>query len=221
VRERIREACGQAGRQPQDIRLVAVSKTKPAEEIASFADLGVQDFGENYAQEALPKIAELRGRPIRWHFIGSLQTNKAKLIPGNFTLFHALDSDSLARKLDGTARKADLTQAVLVEVNIEREATKSGITAAELPRFLESLIGLPNLEVQGLMCIPKADADRDPRRPFAQLRELLLEVNRLGAYRAPLRELSMGMSADYPAAILEGATIVRVGTALFGERKRP
>ncbi len=215
VREKIREACQLAGRAEKDVLLIGVSKTKSAEEVAVLAALGVRDFGENYVQEALGKVNAMP--ELRWHFIGSLQSNKAKFLPGNFTLFHALDSFTLAQKLDKAAAAKGLVLPALVEVNVDAEGSKAGVADAQLARLLEQLTTLPHLEIRGLMCIPAPTNEK--RRPFASLRGLLEAVNREGAYRLPLRELSMGMSHDYPEAILEGATMIRVGTALFGERK--
>ncbi|MGZ3672634.1 MAG: YggS family pyridoxal phosphate-dependent enzyme [Bdellovibrionota bacterium] len=206
VRERIRKACAQSGRTEESVTLIAVSKTKPWEDIAAFAKLGVKDFGENYVQEALAKQEKLPG--LRWHLIGTLQSNKAKFIPGHFTLFHALDSLSLAQKLDRAAATAEVVQDCLVEVNVDLETTKGGISEGLLSQTLDELRELKNLSIKGLMCIP---APGTGRRPFAKLRELR-DTHGLGL-------LSMGMSADFEDAILEGATHVRVGTTLFGERK--
>jgi len=221
IRAEVAEACGAAGRAPESVRLMGVSKTKPWEDVRAFANLGLADFGENYVQEALPKVATSReaGFKLRWHFIGSLQSNKAKLVAGEFLLFHALDSLSLAKKLGNAAAAKGAEQACLLEVNVDGEGTKGGVAAAELKAFLESLNGIAGLRVTGLMCIPAPPLPgRSAREPFAKLRELKDSVNAAGAYRLPLEELSMGMSADFKEAILEGSTYVRVGTALFGAR---
>lgn len=217
---RLLAACSQAGRPRDSVTLVAVGKTKPWENIEAFARLGVRDFGENYVQEAQVKQqravqAGLAG--IRWHLIGTLQSNKAKQVAGKFHLFHALGSLSLAEKLDKAAAAAHLVQDCLLEVNVDSEASKGGVAAGELPGLLEALSALPHLRVRGLMCIP---APGSTRAPFARLRELREELNASGTYREKLTELSMGMSADFEAAILEGATIVRVGSTLFGEREK-
>jgi pyridoxal phosphate enzyme (YggS family) len=219
VRDRIAAACRTAGRSSGEVVLVAVSKTRPWDDVAAFADLGVKDFGENYVQEALAKQELVAARTgqlgLRWHLIGTLQSNKAKFLPGRFCLFHALDSLSLAEKLNRAAETAGAVQDCLLEVNVSLENTKGGVGETLVPSLLRNLSPLRNLRVKGLMCIPAPGAGR---APFARLRELKDRVNRAGDYRESLTELSMGMSADFEAAVLEGATLVRVGTTLFGER---
>lgn len=220
VRTKIADAERLSGRSAGSVCLVAVSKTKPWEDVADFARLGVKVFGENYVQEALAKIEALRSASLpvqpEWHFIGTLQSNKAKFIPGNFSLFHGLDSLSLAQKLNAAAEKTKIILSCLVEVNVDEEISKGGAKSEGLLRLLEGLSGLESLHIKGLMCIPKANGSTRPA--FARLRNLLEHANDSSAYKLPLSELSMGMSADYADAILEGATIVRVGTALFGAR---
>jgi PLP dependent protein len=221
VQERIRTACASSGRSVEDVTLVAVSKTKPWQDIADFADLGLKDFGENYVQEALAKqaSAEVAAKHgLRWHLIGTLQSNKAKFVPGNFHLFHGLDSAALAERMNRLCAEKNVVQDCLLEVNLDFETTKGGIPAMDLPDALEVLNGLKNLRILGLMCIPAPG--RDTRPAFSKLRELLDDLNVSGAYREPLRELSMGMSSDFEAAIQEGATLVRLGTVLFGEREQ-
>jgi len=223
VRERIRGACVKAGRKENEVTLIAVSKTKPWEDVEAFASLGMRAFGENYVQEALEKqkkAAQFATTKLDWHFIGTLQSNKAKFIPGNFSLFHALHSFSLAQKLNGASAAEGLVQDCLLEVNVDLEATKGGVAQEAITRLLEQLNPLKNLRVTGLMCIPAPSAHRDARAPFAKLRELLDFLNKEGSYREKLSELSMGMSADFEAAIQEGATLIRLGTVLFGERAR-
>jgi PLP dependent protein len=219
VQARIREACLKAGRSEREVRLLAVSKTKGWEEVRDFLELGLTDFGENYVQEALTKMEALSSsgetRKANWHLIGHLQSKKAKLIPGKFALFHALDSFSLAEKLSRRASELGLVQDCLVQVNVDGEETKAGVGPTDLLPLLERLSPLTGIRVLGLMCIP---APGGGRRPFARLREILEKANAAGAYREKLTELSMGMSADFPEAVLEGATIVRVGASLFGER---
>lgn len=228
VRAEMAEACKLAGRATDSVKLIAVSKTKPWEDVAELIGLGQRDFGENYVQEAVAKAEALdqwavagagRSAPV-WHFIGSLQSNKAKFIPGRFSLFHALDSLSLAEKLDKASASRGVKLPCLVEVNVDQEASKAGVGSDQLFGFLEKLSGFPNLEVTGLMCIPASMGANPDRRPFALLRELQEKANKAGAYSRPLRELSMGMSGDFREAILEGATYVRVGTRLFGERSK-
>lgn len=221
ARERISAACKRSGRDEGSVTLVAASKTRTWEEVESLARLGVTDFGENYVQEALVKQACARGTggaDLRWHLIGILQSNKAKLVPGNFLLFHALDSLALASRIDRAAGAAGVEQECLIEVNLDLEAGKGGVPEAQLPRLLDQLSPLPNVRISGLMCIPAPSLARDPRLPFARLRALRDQMNAAGAYRGKLDRLSMGMSADFEAAILEGATHVRLGTTLFGER---
>lgn len=216
VRTRIREACARSGRREEEVTLVAVSKTKPWEDVRPFAELGVRDFGENYVQEALEKRSH--APELRWHLIGTLQSNKAKFIPHNFCLFHALDSLSLAQKLDRAAASVGLVQPCLIEVNVDLETSKGGVGEELLPRFLGELTALKNIRVDGLMCIPAPAPGRDPRKPFAKLRGLRDVLALSGVYPGKLPLLSMGMSADFEAAIEEGATHVRLGTTLFGAR---
>jgi pyridoxal phosphate enzyme (YggS family) len=199
VHERIATACRRAGRDVQTVKLIAVSKTQPIERIREAMDAGHRAFGENYAQELRDKAAALPD--AEWHFVGALQSNKVRMLAGKVALIHTCDRLSLAKEL---AKRGP--QRVLLEVNIGREPQKAGVLPDDAPALLEQVRGL--LQVEGLMCIPPAEGD--PRPHFCALREL---AGRLG-----LRELSMGMSADYETAIEEGATIVRVGTAIFGAR---
>ena len=217
VRRAMHQACSQAHRSVDTVRLVAVSKTKPIEDILLLVRAGQLEFGENYMQEALKKIDAAQAANIKWHLIGTLQSNKAKLLTPSFSLFHGLYNLSLAKKLNQYAEKAGRVQDCLVEINIDEELSKGGLLPSETPYFLEQITELKNINITGFMCIPSAK-NKDPRRPFAKLRELLESANALGCYRAPLRELSMGMSQDFEAAISEGATIIRVGTKIFGAR---
>ena len=206
VRERIAAACARAGRDPASVRLVAVSKTKPVEMLRAAQAAGQAIFGENYAQDLREKADALAG--VEWHFIGALQTNKAKLVVGRAALIHTCDRVALAQELSKRAKSAGITQRVLLEVNVGREPQKAGVLPEDVPALLEKVRALPSLAPLGLMCIPPAEGD--PRAHFRALRQL---GQGLG-----LPELSMGMSADYEIAIEEGATLVRVGTAIFGER---
>jgi pyridoxal phosphate enzyme (YggS family) len=208
VRERIDRACDRAKRDPAKVKLVAVSKVQPVEAVREALEAGQRDFGENYAQELREK-ADAIGSPVAWHFLGALQTNKVKMIVGRVALLHTCDRPSLAQELNKRAASLAVVQRVLVEVNLAREPQKGGIAPAELASFVATLRNLPSLRCEGLMCIPPAE--EDARQHFRRLRELRDELG-------GLPELSMGMSADYEAAIEEGATIVRVGTAIFGER---
>jgi PLP dependent protein len=203
VRERMDAACARSRRDPSSVTLVAVSKTKPVELLKEAIAAGQKSFGENYAQEFREKLDLLPG--LDWHFIGALQTNKVKYVAGKAALVHTCDRLSLAAEL---SKRAAQEQRVLLEVNIGREPQKAGVLPEEAAALLDQVRGLPRLRCEGLMCIPPAEGES--RVHFRALREL---AETLG-----LRELSMGMSADYEAAIEEGATIVRVGTAIFGAR---
>jgi len=199
-------ACARAGRDPGSVKLIAVGKTKPIEMLREARAAGQTIFGENYAQELRDKADALPG--AEWHFIGALQTNKAKLVVGRAALIHTCDRIGLAQELSKRAKTAGVTQRVLLEVNVGREPQKAGVLPEDTASLLDQVRALPALSCEGLMCIPPAESDA--RRHFRSLRQL---AERLG-----LRELSMGMTADYEAAIEEGATLVRVGTAIFGER---
>jgi len=194
---------------PRGVTLVAVSKSQPASAVRDAYAAGQRVFGENYVQEWREKADALADLPdLVWHFVGSLQTNKVKYLAGRVGLVHTVDREDLGREIARRFGQRGATARVLVEVNVGREAAKAGCDPGEVPALVGSLAALAHIEVAGLMCIPPAD--RDPRPFFDALREMR---DRLG-----LRELSMGMSADYPQAIAAGATIVRVGTAIFGER---
>jgi len=209
VRARIRQAAARAGRDPSSVRLIAVSKTQPVELLREAVQAGQTLFGENYAQELREKSQAL-GAGVEWHFIGALQTNKAKLVVGRAALIHTCDRLALAQELSKRALAAGLVQPVLLEVNVGREPQKAGVLPEDAAGLVEQVRALEGLRCDGLMCIPPASGD--PRPHFRALRELCATVG--------LRELSMGMSADFEAAVEEGATLVRVGTAIFGERPR-
>ncbi|MDR5861181.1 YggS family pyridoxal phosphate-dependent enzyme [Halomonas eurihalina] len=222
VRERLAAALRAAGRPDNDARLLAVSKTKPAAMIREAWRLGQREFGENYVQEALDKQAELADlNDIVWHFIGPLQSNKSRIVAEHFAWIHSVDRERLARRLDAQ-RPASLPPLnVCLQVNISDEPSKSGVELAELPALAEAVHGLPNLRLRGLMAIPAPSADpNEQRRPFIRLREAL-ESLRARLPEAPLDTLSMGMSGDLEAAVQEGATLLRLGTAIFGTRQRP
>ncbi len=215
VLDRMDDACRAAGRSRGEVRLVAVSKFHPAEAIRAVASFGQKDFGENYIQEADSKIRELAGLSLSWHAIGHIQSNKARDCVGKFTLLHTLSTRSLLSALAKRIPEGS-RQDVLIEVNIGGEIQKSGILPGELPAFAAEAAAEPKLALKGLMCIPPA-AGKDEARPyFAALRQIRDRLEKeLGQ---PLPELSMGMSADFPEAIAEGATIIRVGTDIFGPR---
>ena len=215
IRSAMAGAAVRSGRRPEEISLLAVSKTFPGDMVRTYLAAGQSEFGENYIQEAREKAAELAGdRPApSWHFIGRLQTNKAKYAAAIFETVHALDSLDLAAELHRRAAALGRTIKVYVQVNVSGEGSKNGMAPAELPAFLDGLAAFPALIPQGLMTMPPYDPDPELSRPhFAALRELRDR-------RAPhLPGLSMGMSGDFEVAIEEGATIIRVGTALFGRR---
>ncbi len=218
VNERIVQACQRAGRDPSEVTLVAVTKGQPPDVVRAAAEMGLHLFGENKVQEAKAKISLCPGR-LRWHMIGHLQSNKARDAVHFFEMIQSVDSLRLAEELDRCAEKAAKTMPILIEVNVAGEAAKFGYQPATLLAELERLNGLKRLEIHGLMTMAPWTPDPEKVRPvFRQLRELKSECEaRLGA---PLAHLSMGMSSDFEVAIEEGATLVRVGTALFGERPR-
>jgi hypothetical protein len=221
VRERIAAACRRAGRRPEDITLVAVSKTFPAERIREVVRAGVSDIGENYVQEVLPKREALAGEPVRWHFIGHLQSNKAKSIAAWVTMVHALDSRALAQELDARAARANRTIDALVEVNTTGEESKFGITPDQILPFVRSLEGFPHIRICGLMTIGPFLPDPEGSRPmFRRLRELRETLARHSQQNLDPVHLSMGMTGDFEVAAEEGATLLRIGTALFGSRPK-
>lgn len=222
ARHRLETALAAAGRTPDDARLLAVSKTKPAAMVREAHRLGQRDFGENYVQEALDKQAELADLDdIVWHFIGPLQSNKTREVAEHFAWLHSLDRDKIARRLDRQRPEGLAPLNVCLQVNVSGEASKSGVSLAELPALAEAVMALPRLRLRGLMAIPApAETLAEQRVPFARLREALATL-RERFPEAEFDTLSMGMSGDLEAAVLEGATLVRLGTAIFGERDRP
>ncbi len=198
------------------VTLLAVSKTKPASMIREALACGQRHFGENYAQELHDKAGELAGEPIEWHFIGPIQSNKTKLIAAHAHWVHSIDREKIARRL--AAQRPDTLPPlnVCLQVNIDNEANKSGVTLAALPELAEAVAAIDGVVLRGLMCIPRRRQGFDAQRePFARLRRALEQLNDDGF---ALDTLSMGMSGDYAAAIAEGATMVRIGTAIFGQR---
>lgn len=216
VRARIEAAARRAGRDPAGVRLLAVSKQQPAAAVAAAAAAGQREFGENYVREGVAKIAALRDRGLAWHFIGQLQANKTREVAEHFQWVHTVDRERIATRLDAQRPHYAGPLDVLLQVRLGDEPGKGGVEPADLPRLAGFVAGLPRLRLRGLMCIPPPlTGEAAQRVPFARLHELLEDLNRRG-HR--LDTLSMGMSADLEAAVLEGATIVRVGTALFGPR---
>jgi pyridoxal phosphate enzyme (YggS family) len=211
VRRRMARAAERAGRDPQTVTLVAVSKTHPVESLRVAHAAGVQVFGENYVQELLRKQAALAGLDLSWHLVGRLQRNKAKDVVGRVALVHSVDSAPLAEALARRAAAAGVVQDVLVEVNLAGESSKAGVAEAGLDALLEAIAPLSSLRCLGLMTMPPPTDDPEASRPAFRA------LARLAAARG-LVELSMGMTGDFEVAIEEGATLVRVGTAIFGER---
>jgi pyridoxal phosphate enzyme (YggS family) len=218
VRERIHAACARSGRAPDAVRLVAVSKTFPAAAVREAAAAGQVDFGENYVQEGVQKIAELREAfpKLAWHFIGPLQSNKTRPVAQDFDWVHSIDRLRIAQRLAEQRDAHRPPLEVCIQVNVSGEASKSGIAPEAVRELAEGVVQLPRLKLRGLMAVPEPTPDEAlQRRRFASLRELLEGLNAGGF---SLDTLSMGMSADLEAAIAEGATLVRIGTAIFGER---
>ena len=231
VRAKIEAAARRAGRDPAQITLVAVSKTKPLAMIEELIAHGARDFGENHAQELVEKQREHYGTDgvpgfadgVRWHFIGRLQRNKVKYVVGRAALIHSVDSLRLAEEIDKVAEKRGVeTVPVLIEVNVAEEESKAGITAETLEETIRAAAALPHLSIRGLMTVaPIVERPEENRPVFAKLRALKDQINALGIPGVHLTELSMGMTGDYEAAVEEGATMVRVGSGIFGARIYP
>jgi pyridoxal phosphate enzyme (YggS family) len=218
INQRIAAAAQQAGRDPASVRLVAVSKTRPSADIVAAFHAGQVVFGENYIQELVPKLAEVTDT-VEWHVIGHLQSNKVKYIAGQVALIHSVDRISLASEIERQWGQLGKTCDILVQVNISREVTKSGTTAEEAVQLVRECALLPHIRVRGLMTMPLFFDDPEAARPFfAELRQLSEVIAAQNISGADMAELSMGMSGDFEAAIQEGATLVRIGTAIFGNR---
>lgn len=227
VLERIGEAASRCGRNPAEIRLLAASKSQPLDKIRAALAAGIRLFGENYVQEAEAKKSAVRGAleetaaggPVEWHMIGHLQRNKAKIAVDLFDVIESLDSVELARALDREGKKSGRALRVLVEVNLAAEKNKTGVAPERMTGLLEEIAKLSYIKVEGLMAVPPFQENPEAIRPyFRALRALRGELQGLKAPNVDLKELSMGMTHDYPVAIEEGATLVRVGTAIFGPR---
>ena len=216
IQDLLRREARACGRDPAHVRLLAVSKRKPAAAVLEAAAAGQRDFGENFVQEGIAKMDEVGRDDLVWHFIGHLQSNKTRQVAARFDWVHTLDRSKIARRLSEQRPHHAPDLNVCIQVNIDDEDSKAGIAPADVAALAAEVAGLPRLRLRGLMCIPRAHGDREAqRRPFAALRALLESLGHLGL---ELDTLSMGMTADYAAAIREGATIVRIGTALFGSR---
>ncbi|NCN88747.1 MAG: YggS family pyridoxal phosphate-dependent enzyme [Gallionella sp.] len=218
VKKALAGAAAEAGRGVETVQLLAVSKTFGAQAVREAYHAGQRAFGENYLQEALGKIEALRDLPLEWHFIGPVQSNKTRPIAENFAWVHSVDRLKVAQRL-AAQRPAQLPPLNLcLQVNVSGEASKSGVAPAELLPLARAVAALPRIRLRGLMAIPAPADDKAAQRgPYARMRGLLQDLQRQGL---PLDTLSMGMSHDFPAAIMEGATLVRIGTAIFGSRNQ-
>ena len=220
VLQRIAGAAKKAGRDPLDIRLVAVSKTVRADRLRQAILAGVDIVGENYVQEARNKFSELGDLSVQWHFIGHLQRNKAKYVVRIFDLIHSVDSTRLADEINHQAGRIDKIQPILVQVNLAGETTKSGIEPEAVEQLVRHIGTLPHLSLQGLMTMPPFFNAPEKVRPyFNQLRLLRDQIGEMAIDHVHMNELSMGMTGDFETAVEEGATLVRIGTAIFGARK--
>ncbi|MCW8126645.1 YggS family pyridoxal phosphate-dependent enzyme [Microbulbifer halophilus] len=219
VRERIVTGCSACGRDPDGVALLAVSKTRPAKDLRAAFDAGQSRFGENYLQEAMEKQAQLADLPIEWHFIGPLQSNKTRAVAERFDWMHSVERLKIAQRLSAQRPGEMPPLNICLQVNIDGEESKSGLAPAELSAVAKAVAELPKLQLRGLMAIPAPREDADKQREsFEQLAQLLEQL-RTELPEQPLDTLSMGMSGDLEAAIASGASIVRVGTDIFGPRK--
>ena len=218
VNANIQAACDRVGRNREDVTLIAVSKTKPIQMLQEAYDFGVRVFGENKVQEIVDKYEALP-KDISWHMIGHLQRNKVKYVVGRAALIHSVDSVRLAEAIDQEAEKKGIVMPVLVEVNVASEESKFGVRVEECADFIENIAKMEHISVEGLMTIaPFVENAEDNRKYFAKLRELSVDISAKNIDNVNMRDLSMGMTGDYEVAIEEGATMVRVGTGIFGER---
>jgi pyridoxal phosphate enzyme (YggS family) len=221
IRSQMAAACARSGRDPAAVRLVAVSKTHPAILVEEAAAAGQRLFGESYVQEFVAKIVAVQA-PVEWHFIGALQSNKIKYLRGRVALIHSVDRLSLAVEIDRQWGKLKRTADVLLQVNLGGEESKSGTDETGLEELVRQVAQLSHVHIRGLMTLPPYFDEAEAVRPyFRRLRELAGEIDALGLPGVEMSELSMGMSHDFAVAIEEGATLVRVGTAIFGEREYP
>ena len=217
IRDLLAEAAVEAGRSPEDVHLLAVSKKQPLEKIVAAADAGQCDFGENTVQEGIEKVTKLTQRGLRWHFIGHIQSNKTRAVAEHFDWVHSVDKLKTAKRLSEQRPVSLGDLNICIQVNIDEEASKSGVSPDAVGELARAVAGLPRLKLRGLMCLPAIrDTFDEQRIPFARTRELAESLAREGLI---MDTLSMGMSDDFRAAIMEGATIVRIGTAVFGPRE--
>ncbi len=219
VEDRIAAACQEAGRKPEDVTLIAVSKTKPVEMLREAYECGCRDFGENKVQELLDKY-EVMPRDIRWHMIGHLQRNKVKYIVDKVYLIHSVDSLRLAEEISKEAGKKNVCVNILVEVNVANEETKFGTTCEDAKQLVQDIAKLPNICVKGLMTIAPFVENAEKNRPFfSKLKKISVDIMGENIDNITMENLSMGMTGDYEVAVSEGATCVRVGTGIFGARQ--
>ena len=219
IRERVDAACERAGRRPEEVALIAVSKTKPLSMLQEAYEAGARDFGENKVQEILEKYPEMP-EDARFHMIGHLQTNKVKQVVGKAVLIHSVDSLHLAEKIEQEAAKRDLTADILLEVNVAREESKFGLMLEEVIPLLEEVKNLPHVRVRGLMTIaPNVENPEENRKHFKKLYQLYVDIKSKNNDNGTMSVLSMGMTGDFEVAVEEGATMIRVGTGIFGSRQ--
>ncbi len=219
IRHKIAEAAIRSGRNPDAVKIVGVTKTVSPDRISEAVTAGLRILGENYIQESLAKIDALSSRDISWHFIGRLQSNKAKFAIRHFDLIHSVHSEKLATEINRQAAKNSRIQPVLIQVNTGQEATKSGVSPGDAVDLITRISGLENISVRGLMTMPPFfDAPENVRPFFRNTADLKKKIEDAGIDNVSMTELSMGMTGDYEAAVEEGATLVRIGTAIFGDR---
>ncbi|MFN3562308.1 MAG: YggS family pyridoxal phosphate-dependent enzyme [Chloroherpetonaceae bacterium] len=220
IKTEIAEVCARVGRTPESVKLIAVSKTKPASAVLEAFEAGHRVFGENYVQELLTKFADetLQTLPIEWHFVGHLQSNKVRYLAEKIAMIHGVDKLSLAEEISKRAKKYNRTIPILLEVNISTEASKYGLSPDALFSEAEKIFALPHIELKGLMTIASPDREK-VKQEFKQMRLLFEKLKSLAPTPEQITELSMGMSGDFDIAIAEGATLLRIGTAIFGERR--
>lgn len=218
VRKNIELACREAGRDPKEVTLISVSKTKPVSMLQEAYDAGSRDFGENKVQEIMDKVPQLPS-DIRWHMIGHLQRNKVKYIVDKVALIHSVDSLRLAETIEHEAARHNVTVPVLIEVNVAQEESKFGLKTEEVLSLVESVAAFPHIHIEGLMTIaPYVEDPEENRGIFRQLKKLSVDIDAKNINNVNMSVLSMGMTGDYQVAVQEGATMVRVGTGIFGER---
>lgn len=221
IKENLKKTCLRIGRDPNEVSLIAVSKTFSKENIIEALNAGSVDFGENYVQELVEKRNALTGRDIRWHFIGHLQSNKVKYIAEWIHMIHSVDSADVAKEIQKRALQFNRKIDLLVEVNTSEEATKFGVKPAQASALIEYVGRLPNVNLRGLMTIgPFTDHKEESRASFRKLKQIFDQANASGIVEHPMTELSMGMTHDFETAIEEGSTIIRIGTAIFGTRSK-